>query len=328
MRKNKFFYFIVGVVISCVFIYFLFKKIDINLLIKQIIKVRYSTLFLLLIIFLFSVLLKSYRWSLLINQKSKISFKNIFLSNNIGYLANTILPAKAGELIKVQILGREEKISRSYVLGTVVADRILDIITLLIFLLLSICFSETVQQVIKSNYIQIVLLLLLVVIFILFILNRNAHLVFLKIVPEILSKRLSNVLTNLNHSFSFFRGVKVFLLMFLSLIIWSFLLLSILLLLNNFQITIPFYAYFFVVSAGALGMIIPSAPGGIGVYHAVATASLMMFMVSKESALAIAIILNAFDIVPNIILGFISLLIKYHSISLKALETNNGVKHE
>ena len=319
MTKKRYFYFILGILISCIFIYFLFKKIDINLFVKQLLNVQYSTLFLLLIIFLFSVLLKSYRWSLLIKQKIKISFKNVFLSNNIGYLANTILPAKAGELIKVQILGREENVSRSYVLGTVVADRLLDIIAVFMFLFFSIIFSETIQKVIHSNYVQIIILVFGAGILIFFMMNKKAHSIIIKFIPHSFKDRFGRILENFNHSFIFFRGKISFIYLFLSLIIWSLPLLSLFLLFNDFQISIPFYAYFFVVSAGALGMIIPSAPGGVGVYHAVATASLMMFMVNKESALAVAIILNAFDIVPNIILGFISLFAKFNSFSFRNL---------
>lgn len=318
MKKKRYLYFILGILISCILIFFLFKRIDIGLLKEEISKIRFITLFLLLIIFLFSVLLKSYRWSLLVKQKSKIGFRNVFLSNNIGYLANTILPGKAGELIKVQIL-RSEGTSRSYLLGTVIADRILDIITVFFFLFCSIIFSETIQDVIRLNYLQIILLLLSTGTLIFFMINKKAHSIFLIIIPHAFKKRFTKVFDNFDHSFNFFRGKRLFIFLFLSLLSWSLLLLSLFIILNNFQISIPFYAYFFIASAGALGMIIPSAPGGIGVYHAVATASLMMFMVSKESALAIAIILNAFDIVPNIVLGFISLFVKFHSFSLKTI---------
>jgi uncharacterized protein (TIRG00374 family) len=316
MKKKRYLYLIFGISISCIFIYFLFRKIDINLLKEEITKIHFSTLFLLLIIFLFSVLLKSYRWSLLIKQKSKIGFKNIFLSNSIGYFANTILPGKAGELIKVQILGNEGT-SRSYLLGTVIADRILDIITVFFFLFFSIMFSGTIQHVIKSNYVQVIILLLGTGALIFFMMNKRAHSIFIKIIPHAFKERFGHVLDNFNHSFGFFRGKRSFIFLLFSLIIWLFPILSLFLILKDFQISIPFYAYFFVVSAGALGMIIPSAPGGVGVYHAVATVSLMMFMVGKESALAIAIILNAFDIIPNLILGVISLFIKFHSFSLK-----------
>lgn len=318
MKKKRYLYLILGISISCIFIYFLFKKIDISLLKEEISKVHFSTLFLLLIIFLLSVLLKSYRWFLLIKQKSKIGFKNIFLSNSIGYFANTILPGKAGELIKVQIL-RSEGTSRSYLLGTVIADRILDIITVFFFLFFSIIFSETIQHVIKSNYVQVIILLLGTGALIFFMMNKRAHSIFIKIIPHSFKERFGRILDNFNHSFSFFGGKQSFIFLFLSLIIWSFPLLSIFVILKDFQISIPFYAYFFVVSAGALGMIIPSAPGGVGVYHAVATASLMMFMVGKESALAIAIILNAFDIVPNILAGTISMLIKFRTLRPKHL---------
>ena len=44
----------------------------------------------------------------------------------IGYLANNVLPARLGELVRSHALGEGERISRATVLGTVVVERIVD----------------------------------------------------------------------------------------------------------------------------------------------------------------------------------------------------------
>jgi uncharacterized membrane protein YbhN (UPF0104 family) len=66
---------------------------------------------------------------------------------------------------------------------------------------------------------------------------------------------------------------------------------------------LPFYAYFFIIAAGILGMIIPSTSGGIGVHHAIATGSLLTFGVEPTKALSFSIIAHAFDFFPSVILG-------------------------
>jgi uncharacterized membrane protein YbhN (UPF0104 family) len=86
-----------------------------------------------------------------------------------------------------------------------------------------------------------------------------------------------------------------------SIIIWSITLVMFFIIMKDLSISIPFYAYFFIVSAGTFGMIIPSTSANVGVYHAVAMGSLMLFMVPKEQALSFAIIAHAFDFFPNII---------------------------
>ncbi len=73
-------------------------------------------------------------------------------------------------------------------------------------------------------------------------------------------------------------------------------------------VSLPFHAYFFIVAVSSMGMVIPSSPGNIGVYHAIAMGAIMLFMVNKDTALAIAILANIFDLIPSIILGTLVLL--------------------
>ena len=58
----------------------------------------------------------------------------------IGYFGNNILPLRFGELIRVYIIGKEWNLSKGYVFGTVVLERLLDTICLFLlsFLLLAI----------------------------------------------------------------------------------------------------------------------------------------------------------------------------------------------
>ena len=46
----------------------------------------------------------------------------------VGYLANNILPARLGELVRSHYLGDREGISRASALGTVVVERVVDLV--------------------------------------------------------------------------------------------------------------------------------------------------------------------------------------------------------
>jgi uncharacterized membrane protein YbhN (UPF0104 family) len=48
----------------------------------------------------------------------------------VGYLANNVLPARLGELVRSHYLGDREGISRSATLGTVVVERVVDTVIL------------------------------------------------------------------------------------------------------------------------------------------------------------------------------------------------------
>ena len=44
----------------------------------------------------------------------------------MGYLANNVLPARLGELVRAHYLGRRTGVSRSAILGTIVVERVVD----------------------------------------------------------------------------------------------------------------------------------------------------------------------------------------------------------
>ena len=46
----------------------------------------------------------------------------------VGYLANNVLPARLGELVRSHYLGDREGISRTTTLGTVVVERVVDFV--------------------------------------------------------------------------------------------------------------------------------------------------------------------------------------------------------
>lgn len=53
----------------------------------------------------------------------------------VGYMGNTVLPARGGELLRVLLLGARTRSSRVTILGTLVAERLLDVVALLTMLL-------------------------------------------------------------------------------------------------------------------------------------------------------------------------------------------------
>ncbi len=59
----------------------------------------------------------------------------------IGYLANTVLPARAGDLVRVYVLGNEGSISRSRILASVFIERVLDLAAIVLVLSLAMIVS-------------------------------------------------------------------------------------------------------------------------------------------------------------------------------------------
>jgi hypothetical protein len=72
------------------------------------------------------VALRALRWRGLLAPIARLWLPTVAASLLIGYLANNILPARLGELVRSHHLGDRTGISRASVLGTVVVERVVD----------------------------------------------------------------------------------------------------------------------------------------------------------------------------------------------------------
>lgn len=308
-----------GVVICIISIYLLLNNIDYRLLIGNLQNFSIITLLVVLIVWYSGLLFRTMRWKYLLSETKRVSLRYLYHNNLIGYLSNNLLPGKIGELVRVQLVAKENGLTRSYILGTVLIERLLDIAFVFFFLLFSIVFSQTAQEIAGKNYISFSVVFGLSILLLLFFLSDKIRSFALKFVPAAIKERVSGILQNMAQSFKSMGIKKLSILKLYSLAIWMVPCLMAMLLCNDIGITIPVYAYFFVVSAGALGMVIPSVPGNIGVYHAVAAGSLMLFGVQKEAALSYAIVAHAYDFILIIILGLFSFFKKFKTVSVSTL---------
>ena len=58
----------------------------------------------------------------------------------IGYMGNNVLPARAGEVLRAYVLRKNENVSITASLATIVLERVFDAIAMLLFLLVSLSF--------------------------------------------------------------------------------------------------------------------------------------------------------------------------------------------
>jgi uncharacterized protein (TIRG00374 family) len=72
------------------------------------------------------VLIRAARWQQLVAPIKWVRFRPMLAYLLVGYLANNILPARLGELVRSHYLGDREGISRASALGTVVVERVVD----------------------------------------------------------------------------------------------------------------------------------------------------------------------------------------------------------
>ncbi len=75
-----------------------------------------------------SVFIRSYRWGVLLSAEEKLPVGMVFWATAVGYLGNAVLPARAGELLRTQMVSARSHLSRTYVFATALTALAMDVI--------------------------------------------------------------------------------------------------------------------------------------------------------------------------------------------------------
>ena len=165
-----------------------FRKVDTKKFIDDLRGANYYWLILSVLFGFFAFVSRSRRWILLIHPLGyNPSLKNAFYALMTGYLANLALP-RMGEITRCVALGKKEKIPVDQLIGTVVVERSIDFVSLMILMVILIFTSGDQVGLFLKNSIQIpiqkmfggtwiiwlVLFLFLVITFILLVRYKNS----------------------------------------------------------------------------------------------------------------------------------------------------------
>jgi glycosyltransferase 2 family protein len=147
--------FVTFLCVGLLLLWFAFRSVDFTKLTSDLKEADYSWLILSVVFGFAAFLSRARRWALLINALNfNPSFKNSFNALMTGYLANLALP-RIGEITRCVALGKKENIPVDQLIGTVVVERAIDFLSLLlIMVILLITSSEKIVQFMKGSILQ------------------------------------------------------------------------------------------------------------------------------------------------------------------------------
>ena len=128
LPKNWVRYLIV-LTLGILLLYLAFKGQDLNKMISDLQKANFEWVILSIIIILIAHFLRAYRWNLMIGSlgHGTPSLMKTFHALIMGYLANLAFP-RMGELARCTALNKSDKIPVTKLLGTVIAERVVDLL--------------------------------------------------------------------------------------------------------------------------------------------------------------------------------------------------------
>ena len=165
----------ISIGIFCIF--FSFRNISFTDFTKYFYEINYLWVFVGIFLGALSHISRSYRWKYLIEPLGyKLGFINSVLAVFSAYLINYTIP-RAGDVARATMISKYEKIPLDKTLGTIVAERAVDVICILTIIATVLIFefnriSEKLISLIENTEISVVIIYVGVIILILFVSNR------------------------------------------------------------------------------------------------------------------------------------------------------------
>ena len=321
-------------------LYLAFRDVDVKDVMVKIREANYRWIALSVVFATLTLVFRTFRWRLLMEpldaHPSKI---NIFSAINVGYLANFLFP-RIGEVTRCGVLNRTDGLPVDSVFGTVVVERIFDLLMaiLMLCILLLLRFGDVVTYIENHGDFKIedleevehavagfetgwillsaitVLTLVLIVLYITSrkrstaTININIKDMFINIVRK-LKEALNRIGTGIK-SVKRLRSFKMFM-------AYNFLIYGMYLL----QTYVLFFALdstgecgiidaLFVLVLSAVALTLP-VQGGLGTYHTIVPSGFILFGLTFKDGLVYATIAHSSTAILYIFLGAVSMVFVY-----------------
>lgn len=262
-----------------------------------------------LVVYFVGVWLRAERWRYLLRRLKPVATSRLFPVVVVGYMANDVLPARMGELVRVHVLAEREGISRTSSFATVLIERAFDGVAVLIFMaIISIFvpFAPNLQQIFRWAG---ALFASAIVLFFLLGLVSGPFLAVTRLLSRVLPARRR--VGAVEMVASFVDGMKVMLhgrslvaVLGLSIAAWLCESAMYFVLGLGFGLNLPVYVCVLNTAVVNLGTMVPSSPGYVGTFEALSMFTLGLFGAEPNSALAYTGVLHVALLVPVTLLGF------------------------
>ena len=299
--------------------YLVFKSIDFSDFYNRLTELDFFWIYLSMFISIFEHVIRGYRWNLMMEVGQSKKFSTFVTTNVIiiSYFFALIIP-RFNDVVRCYLISKTDEINFSKSLGSVVSERFVDIISLLILIVFFLVLEfQTFILFIKSYIIDYTTL------------DNKSIIIFISfLILSIIISRLiikkSKYLENKFNEFKdglisvkFIYNDKRFLLS--TLFLWvTYFLMGYLIFFSFSQTTdLGINAGIAVLVAGSIGMVVP-VNAGIGAYHFLVASILLGYNLDYESGLFFATVLHTSQIVCLLVVGTMSSIYIFFKIRSKS----------
>jgi len=310
-----------GAVLAVVLLAFFFRGVDWSALGTALREARLLPLVGLVVVTLGVYSARAWRWGDLLLPLGRVPYPDLFSATMVGFASGLLIP-RAGELLRPWLVSRRHPIATSAGFATIILERLLDLITVLLLFALYLFVLPAPAAQIEGRLTELLKLggavtagIAFGVLVFLLALHANAERVIgtleklLQRAPRWLAEPFGKILRAFSSGLAVLRapfgllgriGVQ-------SVVIWLLIALGFHLNHMAFGIQLPFHANFLLIAFLVVGVAIPT-PGMVGGFHAFYLLALSeVFGVPRATAAAAAVAAHALSNLPVLVLGLVLL---------------------
>jgi glycosyltransferase 2 family protein len=125
-----------GIAVSILLVFLLFRSVQLTSVLQAFREANLLYLLPALVLYFVGVLARAARWQLLLSPVQRLGLRRLYLVLVVGYMANDILPLRAGEAVRAYMLWQKERIPPGATVATILVERIFDGLALTGFLVI------------------------------------------------------------------------------------------------------------------------------------------------------------------------------------------------
>ncbi len=301
-----------GIAVSAVFLWLALRNLKLDEVVAYLRTAHYVWLLPGIAVYFVGVGIRTWRWHYLLKPLKAVSVSKLFPVVVIGYMGNNIYPARAGELLRAYVLKRNEQVSVSASLATVIVERIFDGLVMLLFVFVALPTAPFLPDALRSIVIFGSLIFFAALIVFLFLAARPALAARLynplidRLAPHRFRDKLRGFVDRFMTGLAALRDFRhIVMVFFTSILIWLLETVKYWFVMHAFNFEVSFFSLMLMNGIVNLATTLPAAPGYIGTFDTPGIAVLVAFGIAPEIATSYTLVLHAALWLPITLLGIL-----------------------
>ena len=301
---------LLGVLLSSVFLWLALRNVKLELIINHLKHIDYQYVALCSALLCTGIFFRSYRWHFISNIYNK-KIVDFFSACSLGVFTNLIIPARAGEIVRVLALVKLTNSSIAKSLSSSIFDRLADMLALLI-IASSLSLLFPIGEYITNWLFAFLTVAVVIITFLTFYISNPKHIDNIIIYfTDKLAKRweikTKDFLIDIQIQFKLIpKKILSFKLLVVIGVIACIDYLTINSILLAFKLDLPYEAPLVLWVFLAAGSALPSAPGYVGLYQLAAVWTLSLYSIEPALSVAVATILQLTTLATATILAILT----------------------